>query len=168
MSEPGLGPGLTGWSVLLGNASLEISLQGSLPFHSLIKLIPRFSSLCPSHGPQPEKHRPLLLPGSSVMGVWVSAELSGGSWVPMILERTVENWRVSAIQHLSSFSKGFHTCYHIPLLLLWAPHLEMQAASPANPHTPRSLTDLGLGRAHRKHSTSAETKSLQGGMTCSR
>ncbi|XP_014398551.1 PREDICTED: uncharacterized protein LOC106723607 isoform X1 [Myotis brandtii] len=28
--------------------------------------------------------------------------------------------------------------------------------------------DLGLGRAHRKHSTSAETKSLQGGMTCSR
>lgn len=34
---------------------------------------------CPSQGPQPEKHWPLLLPVSSVMGVWVSTELSGES-----------------------------------------------------------------------------------------
>lgn len=61
---------------------------------------------------------------------------------------------------LCFFSKGFHTYYHI-LLLLWALHSEMQAASPANLHTPHGL--MGYQTCKRKHWHPKRPKACEGG-----
>lgn len=140
MSEPELGPGLTEWIVLLGNAGLQISLQGSLPLLSLGKLTPLFSSL-PSQPRSPTRKAlassASCQPSDGCLGEHRALGKELGAYGFGRYRGELESVCCSA---LLIFLQGLpYLLSHSPSPAL-GPTPRRQAASPANPHPPSSLT----------------------------